>query len=181
MALSGGWWGRAVARARGASGLLKGEAWPWRARAARLSSGRGPAPPPVSELDKADAWLLRKAHETGFLSWFRNGLLATGVGVISYVQSDMGREAAYGFFILGGICVSYGSASYLVSLFLLRRTMMLSVSTALLNCVAVATVALFWLCAISLYIGRLEVDIIQDDGSCTKCQDKEREDGKSEK
>ncbi|XP_060114505.1 transmembrane protein 160 [Heteronotia binoei] len=181
MALSGGWWGRAVARARGASGLLKGEAWPWRARAARYSSGRGPGPPAVTELDKADAWLLRKAHETGFLSWFRNGLLATGVGVISYVQSDMGREAAYGFFILGGICVSYGSASYLVSLFLLRRTMMLSVSTALLNCAAVTTVALFWLCAISLYIGRLEVEIIQDDGASDKCQEKKKEDGKSDK
>ncbi|XP_054854717.1 transmembrane protein 160 [Eublepharis macularius] len=180
MALSGGWWGRAVARARGAGRLLRGEAWPWRARPARYISGRGPGPPAASELDKADAWLLRKAHETGFLSWFRNGLLATGVGVISYVQSDMGREAAYGFFILGGICVSYGSASYLVSLFLLRRTMMLSFSTALLNCAAVTTVALFWLCAISLYIGRLEVEIIQDDGN-DKCQDKKKEDGKSDK
>ncbi|XP_062995862.1 transmembrane protein 160 [Elgaria multicarinata webbii] len=181
MALSGAWWGRVVARARGAGGLLRGEAWPWRARGPRCSSGRGPGPPAVSELDKADAWLLRKAHETGFLSWFRNGLLATGVGVISYVQSDMGREAAYGFFILGGICVSYGSASYLISLFLLRRTMMLSFSTALLNCAAVTTVGLFWLCAISLYIGRLEVEIIQDDNS-DKCQaDKKKEDGKSEK
>nr|XP_028597991.1 transmembrane protein 160 [Podarcis muralis] len=180
MALSGGWWSRAMARARGAGGLLRGEAWPWKGRAARPSSGRGPGPPVVSELDKADAWLLRKAHETGFLSWFRNGLLATGVGVISYVQSDMGREAAYGFFILGGICVSYGSASYLLSLFLLRRTMMLSFSTALLNCAAVTTVALFWLCAISLYIGRLEVEIIQDDPN-DKCQDKKKEDGKSDK
>ncbi|XP_039366823.1 transmembrane protein 160 [Mauremys reevesii] len=138
-----------------------------------------PAPPPVSELDKADAWLLRKAHETGFLSWFRNGLLATGVGVISYVQSDMGREAAYGFFILGGICVSYGSASYLVSLFLLRRTMMLAFSTALLNGTVVTTVALFWLCAISLYIGRLEVEIIQEDSS-DECQDTKKDDGKSD-
>lgn len=31
-----------------------------------------------------------------FLSWFRNGLLASGIGVISFMQSDMGREAAYG-------------------------------------------------------------------------------------
>uniref|UniRef100_A0A8D0GBU5 Transmembrane protein 160 n=1 Tax=Sphenodon punctatus TaxID=8508 RepID=A0A8D0GBU5_SPHPU len=99
MALSGGWWGRAVARAAG--GLLRQAAAAGRERppwGPRYSSGRGPPPQPlpVSELDKADAWLLRKAHETGFLSWFRNGLLATGVGVISYVQSDMGREAAYG-------------------------------------------------------------------------------------
>uniref|UniRef100_A0A8D0GEX4 Transmembrane protein 160 n=1 Tax=Sphenodon punctatus TaxID=8508 RepID=A0A8D0GEX4_SPHPU len=183
MALSGGWWGRAVARAAG--GLLRQAAAAGRERppwGPRYSSGRGPPPQPlpVSELDKADAWLLRKAHETGFLSWFRNGLLATGVGVISYVQSDMGREAAYGFFILGGICVSYGSASYLVSLFLLRRTMMLSFSAALLNCAAVTTVALFWLCAISLYIGRLEVEIIQDD-SHDECQDTKKEDEKAEK
>lgn len=32
----------------------------------------------------------------GFLSWFRNGLLATGIGVIAFVQSEVGREAAYG-------------------------------------------------------------------------------------
>ncbi|XP_053123367.1 transmembrane protein 160 [Hemicordylus capensis] len=180
MVLSGGWWwGRVVARATAAGGLLRREAWPWRARATRCSSGRGPGPPVVSELDKADAWLLRKAHETGFLSWFRNGLLATGVGVISYVQSDMGHEVAYGFFILGGICVSYGSASYLVSLFLLRRTMMLSFPTALLNVIAVTAVALVWLCTISLYIGHLEVEVIQDDPS-DKCQDKE-DNGKSEK
>lgn len=59
--------------------------------------------------------------------------------------------------------------------------MMLSVSTALLNCAAVTTVALFWLCAISLYIGRLEVEIIQDDSNNEKCQDKKKEDGKSDK
>uniref|UniRef100_A0A8D0CA88 Transmembrane protein 160 n=1 Tax=Salvator merianae TaxID=96440 RepID=A0A8D0CA88_SALMN len=181
MALCGGWWGRAIARARGASGLLRGELWSWRGRATRPVSGRGPGPPVISELDKADAWLLRKAHETGFLSWFRNGLLSTGVGVISFVQSDMGREAAYGFFILGGICVSYGSASYLVSLFLLRRTMMLSVSTALLNCLAVTTVFLLWLCTISLYIGRLEVEIIQEEAANDKCPEKKKEDGKSDK
>ncbi|XP_016391601.1 transmembrane protein 160-like [Sinocyclocheilus rhinocerous] len=29
-----------------------------------------------TELDRADALMLRKSHETGFLSWFRNGLLA---------------------------------------------------------------------------------------------------------
>lgn len=84
-----------------------------------------------------------------------------------------------GFFILGGICVSYGSASYLVSLFLLRRTMMLAFSTALLNGTVVTTVALFWLCAISLYIGRLEVEIIQEDSS-DECQNTKKDDGKSD-
>lgn len=34
----------------------------------------------------------------GFLSWFRNGLLATGIGVIAFAQSDVGREAGYGIF-----------------------------------------------------------------------------------
>ncbi|KAM9113203.1 transmembrane protein 160 [Pangshura tecta] len=174
-----GWWARAAARA--ARRFLRGAAGRRPPRGPRCSSSRASSssPPPASELDKADAWLLRKAHETGFLSWFRNGLLATGVGVISYVQSDMGREAAYGFFILGGICVSYGSASYLVSLFLLRRTMMLAFSTALLNGTVVTTVALFWLCAISLYIGRLEVEIIQEDSS-DECQDTKKDDGKSD-
>ncbi|XP_039181015.1 transmembrane protein 160 [Crotalus tigris] len=176
MAFGGGWWGRVAVRARRAGELLRGEAWPWLRRPTRPNSGRGAVLPPASELDKADAWLLRKSHETAFLSWFRNGLLATGIGVISYMQSDMGREAAYGFFILGGICVSYGSASYFVSLLLLRRTMMLSYSAALLNSAAVVSVALFWLCAISLYIGRLEVEIIQEDVS-----DKRKEDDKGEK
>lgn len=36
-----------------------------------------------------------------FLSWFRNGLLASGIGVISFMQSDMGREAAYGECVWG--------------------------------------------------------------------------------
>ncbi|XP_029475382.1 transmembrane protein 160 isoform X1 [Rhinatrema bivittatum] len=171
----GGWWRAALGRVSGAGLYFQ---WRWRLRpvgssfwrgsshgpvGSRGSSQPGGASSPITELDKADAWLLRKAHETGFLSWFRNGLLSTGIGVISYVQSDMGREAAYGFFILGGICVSYGSASYLASLFLLRRTMMLSLAVATFNAAAVLAVALFWLCAISLYIGRLEVEIVQDD------------------
>ncbi|XP_041035183.1 transmembrane protein 160 [Carcharodon carcharias] len=139
-------------------------------RAGTASSGTGH--PGVTELDRADAWMLRKAHETGFLSWFRNGLLATGVGVISYMQSDTGREAAYGFFILGGVCISYGSGSYVANLFLLRRMMMLSVPTALVSGLVVGAVALFWLCAVSLYIGRLEVEIIHDE-ECEDCKSKE--------
>ncbi|XP_043536825.1 transmembrane protein 160 [Chiloscyllium plagiosum] len=139
-------------------------------RPGAASSGTGQ--PGVTELDRADAWMLRKAHETGFLSWFRNGLLATGVGVISYMQSDTGREAAYGFFILGGVCISYGSGSYIANLFLLRRMMMLSVPTALVSGLVVGAVALFWLCAVSLYIGRLEVEIIHDE-ECEDCKSKE--------
>ncbi|XP_074875819.1 transmembrane protein 160 isoform X2 [Buteo buteo] len=149
-----GWWGgagRAAAalalrRLRGAAGRP------------RYSLGRAPPPPPpaASDLERADAWLLRKALEGGLLSWFRNGLLATGVGVISYVQSDTGRDAAYGFFILGGLCVSYGAGSYLVNLVLLRRPMMLPAPTAAANAAAAALLALLWLCALSLYVGRLE-------------------------
>ncbi|XP_067830934.1 transmembrane protein 160 [Heptranchias perlo] len=143
------------------------------------TASSGTVQPGVTELDRADAWMIRKAHETGFLSWFRNGLLATGVGVISYMQSDTGREAAYGFFILGGVCVSYGSGSYLANLFLLRRMMMLSVPTALVGGLAVGASAVFWLCAVSLYIGRLEVEIIHDE-ECDECKSKE-DDSKSDK
>ncbi|XP_038622784.1 transmembrane protein 160 [Tachyglossus aculeatus] len=128
----------------------------------------GPAPPaPVSELDRADAWLLRKAHETAFLSWFRNGLLASGIGVLSYVQSDVGREAAYGFFFLGGVCVAYGGASYLTGLVSLRQCMRLTAGGAVSRCAAVGSVALFWACAVCLYLGQLEleVELVPDDGA----------------
>ncbi|XP_069765145.1 transmembrane protein 160 [Narcine bancroftii] len=146
-------------------------------RGGAATSGTGP--PGVTALDRADAWMLRKAHEAGFLSWFRNGLLATGVGVIAYMQSDVGREAAYGFFILGGVCVSYGSGSYITNLFLLRRMMMLSMPTALLSGLVVGSVAVFWVCALSLYIGRLEVEFIYDEEG-DDCQPKE-DSGKSDK
>ncbi|KAL0972935.1 hypothetical protein UPYG_G00196700 [Umbra pygmaea] len=135
----------------------------------------------LSELDKADALMLRKSHETGFLSWFRNGLLATGIGVIAFVQSDVGREAGYAFFILGGVCMSFGGASYVGSLFTLRKMMLLSLPAVLLNVAVVSSLALFWLCAVSLYIGRLEVEIIHEDdddgddddgGDCPDCQDR---------
>ncbi|XP_035010996.2 transmembrane protein 160 [Hippoglossus stenolepis] len=135
---------------------------------------------PLTDLDKADALMLRKSHETGFLSWFRNGLLATGIGVIAFVQSEVGREAGYAFFILGGVCVSFGGASYLGSIFALRRMMQLSVPALLLQGAAVGSVALFWLCAVSLYIGRLEVEIIHDeeegegeeDDECRECRER---------
>ncbi|KAK3531272.1 hypothetical protein QTP70_015186 [Hemibagrus guttatus] len=134
----------------------------------------------LTELDKADALMLRKSHETGFLSWFRNGLLATGIGVIAFVQSDVGREAGYAFFILGGVCVSFGGGSYVASLLSLRRIMLLSLPSLLLHTTVVSSVALFWLCAVSLYIGRLEVEIIHDEdedeeggndvGECSECK-----------
>lgn len=120
--------------------------------------------------------MLRKSHETGFLSWFRNGLLSTGIGVIAFVQSDVGQDAGYAFFILGGMCVSFGGASYLGSLLALKRMMLLSVPALLLQSAAVVSVALFWLCAVSLYIGRLELEIIQEDeedgDECRECRER---------
>uniref|UniRef100_A0A3B5M5X0 Transmembrane protein 160 n=1 Tax=Xiphophorus couchianus TaxID=32473 RepID=A0A3B5M5X0_9TELE len=135
-----------------------GEKGPWG------KSQRGPEQP----LQQADCVMncpsVTSPHGfAGFLSWFRNGLLATGIGVIAFVQSEVGREAGYAFFILGGVCVSFGGASYVGSLFALRRLMLLSVPALLLQGTVVGTVALFWLCAVSLYIGRLEVEIIHDD------------------
>lgn len=124
--------------------------------------------------------MLRKSHETGFLSWFRNGLLATGIGVIAFAQSEVGREAGYVFFILGGVCVSFGGASYVTSLLTLRRIMLLSRLTVLLHAGLVSVAALFWLCAVSLYIGRLELEIIHEEdeeehegdegGECAECR-----------
>ncbi|XP_028921162.1 transmembrane protein 160 [Ornithorhynchus anatinus] len=161
------WWGRALRLSRHFRGP------PRRGARGSLGSGSGPraAAPlpaaPVSELDRADAWLLRKAHETAFLSWFRNGLLASGIGVLSYVQSDVGREAAYGFFFLGGVCVAYGGASYLTGLVSLRQCMRLTAGGALTRCAAVTSVGLLWLCAVCLYLGQLEleVELVPDDGT----------------
>ena len=81
------------------------------------------------------------------------------------------------FFILGGVCVSFGGASYIGSLFALRRMMLLSVPAFLLQSVVVGSVALFWLCAVSLYIGRLEVEIIhedeeEDEEECRECRER---------
>lgn len=45
----------------------------------------GASLPPVSELDCESARLLRKAHETAFFPWFRNGLLASGIGHQGYL------------------------------------------------------------------------------------------------
>ncbi|XP_033486591.1 transmembrane protein 160 [Epinephelus lanceolatus] len=154
--------------------LRHGEKGPW-------GKSRGPEQQyQLTDLDKADALMLRKSHETGFLSWFRNGLLATGIGVIAFVQSEVGREAGYAFFILGGVCVSFGGASYIGSLFALRRMMLLSVPALLLQSAVVGSAALFWLCAVSLYIGRLEVEIIhegeeeegEDDEECRECRER---------
>ncbi|XP_041090467.1 transmembrane protein 160-like [Polyodon spathula] len=118
----------------------------------------------------------------GFLSCFRNGLLATGIGVISYVQSNVGCEAAYGFFILGGMCGSFGSTSYIGNLFVVRHTMLLSLPAVLLNSLVVSPAALFWLCAVALYIGRLQVEIMHNrEEGCEDCRKDEEDRGKKGK
>ncbi|XP_042270026.1 transmembrane protein 160 [Thunnus thynnus] len=164
--------GAPLRRLHGSARLRSSDKGPW-------GKSRGPEQQQLqlTDLDKADAMMLRKSHETGFLSWFRNGLLATGIGVIAFVQSEVGREAAYAFFILGGVCVSFGGASYIGSLFALRRMMLLSVPAFLLQSAVVGSVALFWLCAVSLYIGRLEVEIIhedeeEDEEECRECRER---------
>uniref|UniRef100_A0A5F9CH40 Transmembrane protein 160 n=1 Tax=Oryctolagus cuniculus TaxID=9986 RepID=A0A5F9CH40_RABIT len=142
--------------------LLPQRPWSGVARGS-FAPGHGPragaSPPPVSELDRADAWLLRKARETAFLSWFLNGLLASGFGVISFVQNYMGREAAYGFFLLGGLCVVWGGASYAVGLALLRGPVQLSLGGAAAGMGAVLAASLLWACAVGLYMGQLELDV----------------------
>lgn len=95
------------------------------------------------------------------------------------------------FFILGGVCVSFGGASYVTSLLTLRRIMLLSRMTVLLHAGLVSVAALFWLCAVSLYIGRLELEIIHEedeeehrgdeDGECAECNARRERRGAEEK
>lgn len=56
---------------------------------------------------------------------------------------------------------------------------MLSVPALLLQSAVVGSAALFWLCAVSLYIGRLEVEIIheeeeegEDEEECRECRER---------
>lgn len=95
------------------------------------------------------------------------------------------------FFILGGVCVSFGGASYVASLLTLRRIMLLSRLTVVLHTGLVSVAALFWLCAVSLYIGRLELEIIHEEdeeehggdewGECTECRARRERRGTEEK
>lgn len=80
--------------------------------------------------------------------------------------------------------MSFGGASYLGSMLALRRMMLLSVPALLLQGAAVGSAALFWLCAVSLYIGRLEVEIIHEEEEgedeeeeCKECRDRREQRG----
>lgn len=76
--------------------------------------------------------------------------------------------------------MSFGGGSYVASLLSLRRLLLLSLPSVLLHTAVVSSAALFWLCAVSLYIGRLEVEIIHDEdeeeeggddgGECAECK-----------
>lgn len=83
--------------------------------------------------------------------------------VVWFVRARVRVPSDAAFFILGGVCVSFGGASYVGSLLTLRRFMLLSLPAALLQTAVVSSAALFWLCAVSLYVGRLEVEIIHED------------------
>lgn len=57
--------------------------------------------------------------------------------------------------------------------------MLLSVPALLFQGTVVGCIALFWLCAVSLYIGRLEVEIIheeeeegEDEEECRECRER---------
>lgn len=78
--------------------------------------------------------------------------------------------------------MSFGAASYVANLFSLRRIMLLSMPAALINSMVVGSVGLLWLSAVSLYIGRLEVEIIREEdeeaaapGDCDECGDRRDE------
>lgn len=79
--------------------------------------------------------------------------------------------------------MSFGGALYLGSLLALRRMMLLSVPALLLQGAVVGSAVLFWLCAVSLYIGRLEVEIIhedeegEDEEECRECRDRREQRG----
>lgn len=74
--------------------------------------------------------------------------------------------------------MSFGGASYLGSLFCLRRLMLLPLPSLLLHFSTVSSVVIFWLCAVSLYIGRMEVEIIhedeegEDEDECQECRNR---------
>lgn len=87
--------------------------------------------------------------------------------------------------------MSFGGASYVGSLLSLRRIMLLSLPAVLVHTGVVSSVALLWLCAVSLYIGRLEVEIIHDEdedehgrnegGECDNCRARRERRGPEEK
>lgn len=99
----GWWWARAARLARiHFRGLPLPPPRP-RSGGARgsFAPGHGPragaSPPPVSELDRADAWLLRKAHETGWQAGARVGRLQTDGGRDGQAVRAREWERGWGF------------------------------------------------------------------------------------
>lgn len=118
----GWWWARAarLARLRFRGALLP----PPRPRSGgargSFAPGHGPragaSPPPVSELDRADAWLLRKAHETGLRLGSATvgdgvqdsravGGRELGVGAGLLLETGLGLRSEKGFRVSAGKCL----------------------------------------------------------------------------
>lgn len=83
-------------------------------------------------------------------------------------STDPGFRSPVGFFLLGGLCVVWGGASYVVGLASLRAPMQLSLGGAAAGVGAVLAAGLLWACAVGLYMGQLELDVElvpEDDGT----------------
>ncbi|XP_054392650.1 transmembrane protein 160-like [Pongo abelii] len=140
---------------------------------------RGPSPPataPATRLRRhlCPSWTVQapgsserrtrqlSSPASTMASWHRAS------GVISFMQSDMDREAAYGFFLLGGLCAVWGSASYVVGLAALRGPMQLTLGGAAAGAVLAASP--LWVCAVGFYMGQLELDVelvLEGDGAAS--------------
>lgn len=85
-------------------------------------------------------------------------------------STDWPPPSPAGFFLLGGLCVVWGGASYVVGLAALRGPMQLSLGGAAAGMGAVLAAGLLWACAVGLYMGQLELDVElvpEDDGTAT--------------
>ncbi|KAK2102344.1 hypothetical protein P7K49_020011 [Saguinus oedipus] len=92
--------------------------------------------------------------------------MASGIGVI-FMQRGMGREAASGFFLLGGLCVVWGSASYAVGRAALWGPMQLTLGGAAAGALAAS---LLWACAMGLCMRQLELNldlVLEDNGAAS--------------
>lgn len=97
-------------------------------------------------------------------------LLARGIVVISFMWNNMGGEAAYGFFHLGGLYMVWGSASYLVGLPVPQVPVQLWLGRAAPRKGSGLAAGLLWACSVGFYMGQLELDVnwvSEDEGMAT--------------
>lgn len=78
------------------------------------------------------------------------------------------------FLFLGYICMVTGSVSYIGNLFALRKMMMLSLPTLLLQGALVLTIAFSWVWAVSLYTTHVMVIIpgLEESDNCEVCSER---------